>query len=284
MPRGSAAPQLRLQAIETLLLWEGRVSRRRLLDLFDVHPTLASRDIAAYRARFPGACQPSEGGKSFEASDTLAPTLTTGGFEDYQRLIGSIGVAAAVMPGVALEQIQADRTRIGFRVFAALHRAVRGGTAVRVQYRSMAQPKAHARTIRPHAFIQAGPRWHIRAYCEESSGFRDFNLGRIVAAQPLAGMHLPGAEADAAWSRMIRLRFLPHQDLTSEQAALVRDEFMEGTSALAFEVRQPLARYLVHALGAAVDPDVEKPPRHLLMVKSPRTLPTGTLWSAPGEV
>lgn len=278
MPRGSAAPHLRLQAIETLLLWEGQVSRARLLELFDVHPTLASRDIATFRARFPSACHPEGGGRRFVADDGLSPVLTVGEFFEYQLLIGVSGDHSVQFPGVALERVLPDRTQVSHRVFACLHRAVRAGMAVEIRYRSMANPTPHSRLIRPHAFIQAGPRWHVRAYSHDVRGFRDFNLGRITAAEARDQLELPGADQDDAWNTRVRLRFVPHQDLPSAQAALVRDEYMDGTAALAFEVRQPLTRYFVQALNAAVDPSRERPPRHLLMVKMPHAFPSGTLF------
>lgn len=283
MPRGSGPSQLRLHAIETLLLWEGRVSRARLLDLFGVHPTLASRDIAAFRAQFPDACEFHQASKSFLATEAMRPALTRGEFAEYQRLIGAAGLASAAAGGVPFEQVCPDRTVIAHRVFAALHRAVREGLTLRITYRSMGSPEPHTRTVRPHSFIQVAPRWHLRAFCREADEFRDFNLGRIAAATVEDGVQLPGMPEDAAWQTFVQLRLVPHRDLAALQAALVRDEFMQGTSALLFEVRQPLARYFVHALGAAVDPDAERPPRHLLMVKSPERLPPGTLWPDPPE-
>ncbi|WP_454833202.1 hypothetical protein [Pseudomonas veronii] len=55
MTRRNSAPKARFETIEILLLWEGRVSRSRLLDLFNIHETLANWDIAGVRAENPEA-------------------------------------------------------------------------------------------------------------------------------------------------------------------------------------------------------------------------------------
>lgn len=278
MPRRTSAPKERYEAIEILLLWEGRVSRSRLLDLFNVHATLASRDIAGFRAEYPDACEVDLSSKGYVSTPSLRPTLTRGVFEEYQRLIGAVGGLDSIAAGVSVESAQFDATTIRPTLFSRLHRAMRLGLCVRVVYRSMSNPEAHERLIRPHSLIQAGPRWHIRAFCEKAGEFRDFNLGRISAVTMADDMILPGGGEDEDWHRIVPVRLVPHRDLSAEQARMVREEYMGGTTALVFNVRASLAKYVIQSFRAAVDPERERVPEHLLMLQQPIDLPKGARW------
>lgn len=278
MPRRTSAPKERYEAIEILLLWEGRVSRSRLLDLFNVHETLASRDIAGFRAEYPGASEADPSSKSYVSASELRPTLTRGTFDEYQRLIGAAGSLGMISAGVGVESSQLDATAIRPALFSRLHRAMRLGLCVQVVYRSMSTPEAHERLIRPHSLIQAGPRWHIRAYCEKAGEFRDFNLGRISAVKAADDLVLPGEDQDDDWHQIVPIRLVPHRDLSAEQARMVREEYMGGTAALVFNVRASLAKYVIQSFRAAVDPTRETAPEHLLMLQRSDEMPKGALW------
>lgn len=280
MPRRNSAPKERYEAIEMLLLWEGRVSRSRLLDLFDIHETLASRDIAGFREQYPAACEPEMSTKSYVSSKSLAPVLTLGVFSEYQRLVGALGCLNAASIGVPIESTLLDATTIRYTLFSQIHRAIRFGLCVRIVYRSMSSPEPHERVIRPHSFIQAGARWHLRAYCSKAAGFRDMNLGRISAVSPESNVNLPGAEDDSEWQEMVSVRLVPHEGLSSEQARMVREEYMGGTAALVFSVRASLVQYIVQSFRAAIDPVREQAPEHLLMVQHPEALPQSSRWLA----
>lgn len=278
MPRRSSAPQERLEAIEILLLWEGRVSRSRLLSLFDVHETLASRDITNYRLQYPDACEPEMASKSYVASWGLRPQLTVGEFGEYQRLIGASRGLDGVATCVPFEHSQIDATAIRYPMFSQIHQAIALSRCIKVQYRSMTNPQGQDRIIRPHALIQAGPRWHVRAFCAKAQEFRDFNLGRISTVSASEQADLQSGDQDQTWHQMISIRLVPHSGLSAAQAMMVRDEYMGGTVAKVFTVRASMAKYLIQSFRAAVDPDREKAPEHLLMVANPKELPEGSTW------
>lgn len=278
MPRSPLDAAGRHEAIELLLLWEGRVSRSRLLELFAMHETQASRDIASFRKAHPTACDHDLASKSYTVRQIYRPTLTAGNFASYQRLIGAAGLADNVLAAVPMCSTHLDATDIAYPLFREIHRATREGHAIQIEYRSLTTPTRHARVIRPHALIQAGPRWHVRAWCARAQGFRDFNLGRISQVQAVGALWLPGAEVDADWHCEVRVRFVPHRDLSADQAQLVRDEYMGGTTAIVHRVRVPMVRYLVQSFRAAIDPNQEPAPAHLLMVDAPEKLPPGSLW------
>jgi len=278
MPRRSSAPKERFEAIEILLLWEGRVSRARLLNLFDIHGTLASRDIASYRLQYPEACEPEAASKSYLASWGLKPELSQGVFDDYQRLIGTSRGLDGIAASVPFEHTQIDATAIRYTLFSQIHLAISLGHPLKIHYRSMSNPEGHERVVRPHALIQAGPRWHVRAYCAKSREFRDFNLGRISAAVAFEQADLLSGNHDVAWNETVSIRLIPHRGLSGAQAMMVRDEYMGGTAARVFTVRASMAKYLIQSFRAAVEPERETAPEHLLMVANPEDLPEGIVW------
>jgi len=137
--------------------------------------------------------------------------------------------------------------------------AIREGKHLTIEYHSLSNPDRHQRTIRPHAFIQAGPRWHLRAYCEGAEAFRDFNL----------------------LEHQYRVSTRTHPELTSAQSRLVRDEYMGKATALVFEAKQAVAKYIMRNYGVATDVSREHPPQYLLAVDKPEALPAGTLILPP---
>lgn len=275
MAKSTRGHQERLKAIETLLLWEGQVSRPRLGELFDIHGTNLSKDMAAYAELVPGNCCYETGVRAYVLTSDARPQLSEGKFHEYESLVGTMP-AEGLRAGVELLTTEQHATAISYRPFSRIHAAIREGKQLSIEYRSLGNPDRHQRTIRPHAFIQAGPRWHLRAYCEGAEAFRDFNLGRISRVLDPKATSLPGPEADIWWNTKIELRLVPHPELTSAQSRLVRDEYMGRAAALVFEAKQAVAKYIVRNYGAATNVSKEHPPQYLLAVDKPEALPPST--------
>lgn len=284
MPRPSIQPEERLRAVELLLLWEGRVSRARLLELFAVHETMASRDIAAFRSAFPAACVPAPANKAYIRTAKLRPTLSEGNFGEYEHLVGAGGGERSVLVGIPNAVVRADVTPITYPDHSALHQAIRSGDAVSMTYRSMNNPMPHRRVIRPHALIKAGTRWHVRAWCTTALAFRDFNLGRITQVEIMDSSGMPAGDEDAQWWTKVTMRLVPHPLLSPAQRQMVRDEYMQGTTALVFEVEMPLVHYVIQAYRAGLDPNHHQPPEYILMVEQPASLPAGSIWGRGAEI
>lgn len=276
MAKTPSGHQERLKAVETLLLWEGRVSRPRLGELFDVHGSVLSRDMAAYADLAPDNCEYDTGVRGYVVTPYARAQLTNGQFSEYEALVGTLALRG-LRAGVELVSAQQHATHIQHGPFSRIHAAIREGKQIQIEYRSLNNPEAHERALRPHAFIQAGPRWHVRAYCDKAKGFRDFNLGRISRVDDPVHSLLPAAEEDRAWDTLITLRLVPHPHLSAAQVQLVRDEYMAGTVARVFEVRLPVSKYLVQAYRAAIDTSRQLPPDFILAVHMPSELPPGAL-------
>jgi predicted DNA-binding transcriptional regulator YafY len=273
MPISSLNSDDRLRAIELLLLWEGSLTSARLRSLFPVHATQASRDIAAYRAIAPDNIAKTWGAKAYEPGPFAKAVLTDGRFAEYAQLIGAAGPlrASTVVPLETMSPLHMDIEAACFRV---LHRAVADRMGVTIRYASMTNPNPHARSVVPHAFIRAGTRWHMRAWCALRSDYRDFNLARIGGALPAPDLPLP-PKPDIAWTTPVELRMVPHQALSKAQATIVRNEFCGGASAIRVDSTEALVRYALLAYPVTSMPERDGPPKFLLQLDRRFALPDG---------
>jgi predicted DNA-binding transcriptional regulator YafY len=179
---------------------------------------------------------------------------------------------------VAVEQVLVDHTDIKPGSFRYIHRAMAAGTGISVAYMSMSTPQPHQRVIYPHALVQAGARWHVRAWCTKVEAFRDFNLSRIEKAVPVSEPTLVTASDDTDWQTQVDVHLEPHMALSPQQARVVRDEYMRGTTALVLRKRIALIPYVLHIYNASIDPERQCPPQYLLQVRNAKELPPQALW------
>ncbi len=89
---------------------------------------------------------------------------------------------------------------------------------------------------------------------------------------------LPGKDEDVQWATKVAVRLIAHPQLSSAQREMVREEYMQGTAGLRFEVEVPLVPYVIQAYRAGLDPQRHPAPDYLLMVDDPESLPKGASW------
>lgn len=256
----------RLRLMRGILAWEGSLGNTRVRELFGVGLIQASRMLrelrdstadalkTATRARVLVACRP----KDLKVDVTL---------DEYLALAKDSEANKAV-----LVDNRIDMTRIPPHIFAMLRQAALDGTGLQIVYASMANPIPSPRNIFPHTLIQVGRRWHVRAWCEKREQFRDFNLGRIRDAKPIASKAPSAKTDDAEWNRTIQLHFVPHRELTPDQQLMIREEIFRGTTGHRLTVRACMAKYVIQDLRAATDPAKQLPPEFQLEVANAKDL------------
>ena len=265
-----ARPADTLRIVELLLIWEGAVRNARLAQVLGVHFTTASRLLAEYQRLHPEAVSYEQAGKRYVAEPTLRPTLSTGDVEEYLALLQR----HSVHPPLAIERAHTPLGFVSPRTFSILQRAATDGSAVRVKHRSMRHPVAMTKLLFPHALVEAGRRWHVRAFVTEAAAFQDLALTRLSDLE-LAREERPAAAAaseDRAWNTLVKLRLVPHPSLTDPQQRLVRDEYFPGAAARVITVRGALLQYHVHELRAATDLTSQHPPDYQLAVERPELI------------
>lgn len=274
MKSDNDSPQQRISILTALLLWEGRLNNSRLRDLFHISSVRASEWIREFREKHPDLLELDSKTKSYlattkvyqverrahppviDSASTLSLYLTLVGLPHSTQATQASSICAAFP----------DISPPNPRIFAVLSDSIRTRRMVTITYRSMRDPQPHKRSLSPHSIVRAGRRWHVRAYCEESQGFRDFALGRIVDAKPFAQLAKHCDSDDVAWSTMVKVRLIPHPLLTIEQQDLIRCEYFNNTSARVDTCRGALVAYFIQDVRAALSPEEQRPPDYQLAV------------------
>ena len=211
----SSAQRERLAFIEFRLWFVGEVTRKDILDRFGIATAAGTRDLVLYGELAPRNLE--YRGKSHLFRPTFKPlfwhqadrvlSALTSGFGDGERRID-----------VALleHDVPARLNQPKLASLAMVTRAIHGCYPLKLTYYSL-KTGADAREIVPHALVDSGLRWHVRAYDRSKGEFRDLVLTRmdkIVAikesdrrsqVQPHERL-----EADAQWQRLVDIELIPH--------------------------------------------------------------------------
>lgn len=257
----------RFRIIETLLLWEGQVDNQRLRSILDVKAVQASRILAQYAEQNRENVLRTSARSPYEASRALKPTLSSGSAEEYLALLQQSEDFSGI-----IEDARVDFSEPTPQVFSTILRACRHGLGVTIEYRSMNRPAGKTRLIYPHAIVRAGRRWHVRAWCMEREGYRDFVIGRIRSASVSVYSKQNARVEDVEWNTKLPLVIAVHPVLSSDQARVIREEYFAGAVSRRLTVRSCLLSYVIQDLRAAVDTSREMPPEFQVAVANLETL------------
>ncbi len=140
-------------------------------------------------------------------------------------------------------------------VLCQITRAIHGKKKLKASYHSLSDSQNVQRMLEPHALVNTGFRWHVRAYNEESFDFRDFVLSRFVTAECLDQAAESSANYDEDWVEMITVKLTPHPMLdANKQASLLIDYKAENT-VIEINIRRALIGYLLKQLSVDTTAD-----------------------------
>lgn len=275
-PNRDAQKQRRLQRLELLCLWEGRLNNARLRELLDLSQVRASELIREFREEYPLWTRWDTKTRSFHATAEAYRSAGTAdntarsaeSLSQYLALVGLPYAALATQEGHSAPVCAAfpDLSAPNPRTFAALNEAIRMHQVVEITYRSMREPTPHKRIISPHSLVRAGRRWHTRAFCAKNQEFRDYALGRIVEVG-LLGLAAEKLETDdKSWMTRVPVRLIAHPDMTRDQELLIRFEYFADTAARVVTCRGSLVNYLLQDIRAAIDVKTQRPPEYQIAV------------------
>lgn len=249
----------RLKILDTLLKWEGELSNARVRELIDIQTVQASRLLSEYRDAHQERL-------TWDVSTKRYRRVATrehygGSADDYLHLLFD----EEDVPEW-LVRIDTQISTVRPEVLATLRKSIEGETPVRIVYVSMTHPKGTERIIFPRGIVEAGRRWHVRAWCCLRHDYRDFVLGRIRNLEPTETQERP-AGIDEAWNVVVDVRLVPHRELDPAQAQVVRDELFEGTTARRIPTRGCLVPYVIQEVRAAITED-QRPPEYQIEVSN----------------
>lgn len=275
MIKSSQIPLHRLTLLESILLWEGRLNNSRVRELFDIKGVRASEMIREFREKHPFWLEWNSITKSYHATDEVYKDRSNIGEEKHGVATSLSQYLALIgMPSTSFQSSYKYSAWSAFpdisvpspRIFSILSEAIRLKKAVQITYMSMREPIPHNRVISPHSLVQAGRRWHVRAFSAEHQQFRDYALGRIKAAKMLKSSAEKLEADDEGWMTNVQIRFVAHPDLTEAQEAIIRYEYFSNTSARIDTCRAALVNYYIQDARAATDTTIQKPPEYQLAV------------------
>lgn len=254
----SAAQRQRLSYIEFRLWFFGSVTRKDVLDRFDLATAAGTRDLALYREVAPQNMVYER--KRYQYRPSFKPlfehpvervlTALTAGFGE-----GEPNNAAEVVP-------HAVPTRLNpppLETLATVTRAIHGGQPLRLVYHSM-KTGAAPREIVPHALVDSGQRWHVRAYDRTKREFRDLVVTRMEAveavdqSEPMA--QVPPHEqrsADEQWHKEVTLDLCPHPG--HPQPISIERDFGMKEGRLRVTLRAAVAGYVLRQWQVDCSPD-----------------------------
>jgi hypothetical protein len=253
------------------------LSRKRLVELFDLSGIRASEWVKEFRSVYPDF--------SYQDNQARAHKATTALYQWYAEaqsdvtLFALVGldqylslVKRHVIPGGWLVEGFVSLASPSPAIFACLQRAIGQKVGVAIEYGSMARPEPHSRMIFPHAIVCTGQRWHVRGFSPEHGEFRDHNIGRILSAELVTEACPVATDSDQHWQQLVAVHLIAHPSLTSHQAAVVKHEYFGGVSGRVDHIRAALVPYFIAEKQLAFDPAVQTPPNYLLAVGNPKEL------------
>jgi hypothetical protein len=240
----------RLAFIERTAWWRGVVNRGDLREVFGISAAQASADLQGYQELNPAALAYNVRLKRYEARPEMVCVLHVPHLEEA---VGMFLGAAVPMPTGRLEAeakvdvfrppVRKGSAGVEKRIFLALDQRRR----LTVKYWSVNSSGKKRREIAPHALGYDGLRWHVRAWCFENEGFRDFVLSRIEEAEwPEVDFEAP--MRDDAWEREVTLVLKANSALDDEQRKTIERDYGMKNGNLELRVREAMVGYCLAQL------------------------------------
>ena len=250
------AARQRLQYIEIMAYYSGVVTRSDVAKAFGISDAAATKDLKLYGDLAPNnlvynhsvfGFVPSDGYREVFADlspiavlPIIAANLAVAGGPYGTESIYGLSTASLPLP-VRLPHHQ---------VLAQITRAICGHKKLLVSYRSLSdRNNQEQRILEPHALVDTGIRWHVRAYSEATYDFRDFVLSRFTQATCLNEPAESNVEFDDDWVEMVCLKLGPHADLDAPKRESLLLDYGASGEVIEINVRRALIGYVLQRLS-----------------------------------
>jgi len=276
------ANRQRLQYIEIMAFYTGVVTRSDIARTFGLSDAAATKDINLYNQIAPKnliykhsvfGFIPSEHFKAVIAN--LSPRITLPMIANNLTMVGGANQAHLVY-GIPVEPLPLPTRLPTKEILAEIIRATKHHKKLQVEYLSLsdrhdAAPNSHGnndnqRIIEPHALINTGLRWHVRAYNNDTFDFRDFVLSRISAATMLDIKAESSPEFDDDWVDLITVKLTPHPKLSERKRKSLLLDYDAKDEIIELTVRGSLLGYLLQKLSVDTSADFSMNPNAYQLV------------------
>ena len=259
------ATRQRLQYIEVMAYYSGVVTRSDVAKAFGISDAAATKDLKLYGDLAPSNLVYNHSVFGFVPSPSfsavfadLAPAAALPTIAANLSVVGGPYGKSSIY-GIATEALPLPARLPSPQVVAQITRAICGRKKLRVSYRSLSERQTQdQRMIEPHALVNSGIRWHVRAYNQDTYDFRDFVLSRFTQAECLMEPAESSVQYDDDWVEMVSLKLAPHAKLEAQKRqSLLLDYGVDapGEALIEVQVRRALIAYLLQRLGVDTTQD-----------------------------
>lgn len=254
------AQRERLAFIDYCLEYIGKVSRTTLVAHFDVGVASCSRDFKLYTSLAPHNVTFTHRDKFYYRTEEFNPLFK------HEPSVVLKSLSEGFGDGFATPRVQTDWIFDAPRLVlpkpelvGIITRNIASGSAITICYHSLSSGVSE-RTIVPHAIVNNGQQWHVRAFDLQSKSFRDFVCTRIehVSFSDHIIDDTQTASADAQWQKKVSLELVPHPKLKHRKSIELDFEMQEGKRVI--ETRAALAGYLLRHWNVDCSDDARLPP------------------------
>ena len=267
------ATRQRLEFIEIMAYYTGSITRSGLARAFGISDPAATKDLKLYNDLAPGNLSYDPGVFGFIPEDSfsavfadLDPATVLPMIADNLLSVKNPGDDTQVY-GICTDKLPLPTRLPDKEVLAQTIRAIKNRQQLKVEYHSLSDRQtATARVIEPHAIVNNGLRWHIRAYSHDTYDFRDFVLSRIVDAQVLPVDAESSANYDDDWMEIINIQLKSHPGLTDKQRLALQYDYNMENDLIEIQVRRALVGYLLQQMSVDTTADYSLNPNAYQLV------------------
>lgn len=242
----------RFTFIDKVVGWEGQINTTHLITKFKLSRQAASNILKQYREAFPCylAYDPSQ--KAYIATDDFNNAFI---HSNHCNSLSQYLAATEITEGTTTNplsnriiEIEAPLRNINPLQIRPILRAIREQLQIDIGYISLSSPDYLDRIIQPHALIFDGLRWHVRAYCNKNSAFRDFTLSRFNGEATFEGKATHNAAQDEKWNTIVDVVIEADSRLSDPQRRIIEQDFQMQQGQKTIPTRGALVNYLLRRL------------------------------------
>jgi predicted DNA-binding transcriptional regulator YafY len=245
----------RLSFIEARLFFLGELRRADVAKRFSGASIQASRDLAVYKELAPDNLQYDFQAKRYLPGEKFKLVFSHAPERVMFWLRSGLGDGLPHpqgLPTAAVECLSQPK----LAELAVVTRAIYRRQVLEVTYVSLSSGMTD-RQIVPHALVDNGQRWHVRAYDRANARFSDFVITRLLKALALDGGAIADHErpdADEQWNRTVELKLIPHPKIAHKNA--VEADYGMRSGALQIKCRAAVAGYALRSWGVDCSRDL----------------------------
>jgi hypothetical protein len=246
-----------LVLIDSFVYWRGEINSTYLAKVLKVSNDSAKRFIKKYKETFPQKLIYDSTAKVFRANlnanifDKTPSLLNVARFIDQDSFFEQGQLTTDHNHSVTYFVTPPQRN-LNPNIVSKIIIACELKQRLDVDYLSLnAQSIDIGRIIQPHSLVYDGIRWHVRAYDEGDSQFKDFNLARFMNEVTVENRldNQVDKSKDVDWNTDIEVTIQADPRLPEIQKYCIEKEYGMEDGKLRIKCRVAMVNYLIMRLG-----------------------------------